>query len=122
MYKAPNRTKHEITQSYNDGLLTIYETRDTAKPGYAPKVELVRKAALRYEEQRLGINRLYSAKQHQIEIERVVRCPRTDRVNTQDIAQTEDGRHYQVESVQSVPGVYPPSVDIALAKTEQVAS
>lgn len=35
------------------------------------------------------------------------------------MAITEDGKRYRVELVQTVEGVYPPSVDITLAKIEQ---
>ena len=118
-WKAPARPNNEITQSYNDGLVTIYTISDIAKPGYKPVIKPVKKAVLRYEEQRLGLQRYYSSKQAQVEIERVIRAPRAGGVNSQDIAVTEDGRQYHVSLVQSVMDVYPPSVDITLAKIEQ---
>ena len=122
MWKAPNRPNHEITQPYNDGIVTIYAAEDVAKPGYAPQVELTKKVTLPYAEQRLGIQRYYQGMQNQIEIERVIRVPKSVPVNSQDVAQTEDGRKYRIDLVQSVLDVYPPSLDLTLVKVSQGVS
>lgn len=119
MWKAPNRPNNEISQSYNDGVVKIYSASDEAKPGRMPKKELTLKLELRYAEMRLGINRYYSAKQNQIEVERVLRVPRAGVITNQDIAQTQDGRFYSIEMVQSADGIYPPSLDITLSKISQ---
>lgn len=119
MWKAPNRPNNQITQGFNDGIVLIYVVKDKAEPGYKPVEELELKARLRYEEQRLGINRLYLSRQNQAEILRVLRIPRTGNVGTQDMAVTEDGKRYRIDSVQSVPDVYPPSLDISLAAVRQ---
>ena len=68
MWKAPNRPKHEITQAFNDGIVTICTVCDAAKAGYAPQEKLTEKIMLRFAEQRLGINRIYQSKQAQVEI------------------------------------------------------
>lgn len=122
MRKAPNRQIGEVTQSYNDGILTVYAVSDTAAAGRMPKKTLTEKVSLRYAEQRLGISRYYSAKQNQTEAERVVRVPRAETVTNRDIARTEDGTYYGIEMVQSVENVYPPSLDITLSRTEQGAA
>lgn len=119
MWKVPNRPDNRITQSFNDGIVLIYSVKDRAEPGYKPVEELELKVRLRYEEQRLGINRLYLSRQNQAEILRVLRIPRTGNVGTQDMAVTEDGKRYRIDSVQSVPDVYPPSLDISLAAVRQ---
>lgn len=121
MWRAPNRPNNEISQSFNDGVLTVYEQSDAAKPGYQPKPTLTKKITLRYEERKLGIQRYYSAAQNQQRIERVVRVPRTDKVNAQDVAKTHDGKQYRIELVQLVPDVFPPSVDLTLSRIEQIA-
>ena len=118
MWKAPNRPKHEITQSYNDGVVTIYRADDSAKPGYRPEVKLTKKMSLRYEEQRLGIQRYYAALQNQIKVSRVIRCPEQD-VTTQDIAVTEDGRQYRIDLVQAVGNIRPQSMDLTLTAVKQ---
>lgn len=122
MWKAPNRPNHEITQPYNDGMVTIFAAKDVAKPGYAPQVELTKKVTLPYAEQRLGIQRYYQGMQNQIEIERVIRVPKSVPVNSQDVAQTEDGRKYRIDLVQNVLDVYPPSLDLTLVKVSQGVS
>ena len=121
MWRAPSRPKNEISQSFNDGVAEIYEQTDAAAPGYQPRPELKKKITLRYEERKLGIQRYYSAAQNQQRIERVLRVPKTAKVNSQDVAITEDGRQYRIELVQTVPDVYPPCVDITLSRIEQTA-
>ena len=118
-WKAPYRPGSEVTQPYNDGVVTVYAVTDAARPGYQPKPALTKKAVLRYEEQRLGIQRFYSGKQSQAEIERVIRTPRLDCVSSQDVAVTEDGRQYRIDMVQSVPDIWPASMDLTLAKVTQ---
>lgn len=119
MWQAPNRPKGEITQSYNDGVVTIYSVTDGAQPGYQPAPVLAEKIALRYEERRMGLQRYYQAMQDQVKIERVLRTPRAGGVTSQDVAITEDGRRYRVYMVQAVTDVYPPSVDITLSTIDQ---
>ena len=121
MWKAPNRPKGEVSQSYPDGIVTVYEQTDSAEPGYQPKPQLQKKITLRYEERRMGIQRYYAAAQNQQRIERVLRVPKTGKVSAQDVVVTEDGRQFRIEMVQIVPDVYPASVDLTLSRIEQIA-
>lgn len=108
-----------MTQNFGDGVVKIYTVTNSAQPGYQPVPELTLKCKLRYEEQRLGIQRYYSGRQNQVEIERVLRVPRYGGITNQDVAVTEDGRQFRVDMVQNVTDVYPASLDITLAKIEQ---
>lgn len=108
-----------MTQNFGDGVVKIYSVTDGAQPGYQPQPVLALKCKLRYEEQRLGIQRYYSGRQNQVEIERVLRVPRYGGITNQDVAVTEDGRQFRVDMVQNVTDVYPASLDITLAKIEQ---
>lgn len=119
MWKAPNRAKNEITQAFNDGIVTFYTVENIASPGYAPVEKLNQKIVLRYSEQRLGINRLYLAKQAMAEVQKVIRIPRAGNINPQDVAVTEDGEQYIVETVQTVTDVFPPSLDVSLSVLKQ---
>ena len=119
MWKAPNRPTHEVTQSYNDGVVTVYAVTDAGPPGGLPVEKPVKKAVLRYEERRLGLQRYYEGKQNQVEVERVLRTPRRKGVSSQDLAVAEDGQQYRIDLVQSATDVYPPSMDLTLAKVEQ---
>lgn len=123
-WRAPYRPDNEITQNYNDGVVAIHKTEDTARAGYQPVITLVEPAAwrLRYAELRLGLQRYYEARQNQVEVERVIRVPRVTGITNQDVAVTEDGRKYRIDMVQSADGVYPPSLDLTLAKISQGVS
>lgn len=118
MRKLPFRAGNEISQTYNDGVLTVYGVTDAAKPGYAPKPKPVKKVDLRYEEQRLGLNRYYAALQNNVDVERVVRVPKWAPISPQDIVGIWGGRQYEIRMVQTVPGVWPPSLDLTLARLD----
>ena len=122
--KAPfrPRTDNGITQNFNEGEITIYRTDDRAQPGYYPQIELSKKVKLRYGKRSLGIQRYYAAAQNQIEVKRVVRVPKHPDVTNQDVAQTEDGTYYRIDHVSDVEDVYPPSMDLTLAKYTQGAT
>ena len=120
-WKAPYRPRAEngVTQNFCDGVVKIYTVTNSAQPGYQPVPALTLKCVLRYEEQRLGIQRYYTGQQNQIQIERVIRTPRYGDVTNQDIAVTESGKQYGIDLVQTVTDVYPASQDITLTKIEQ---
>lgn len=120
MRKLPTRPDNRISQSYNDGVVSIYTVEDKAAPGYRPVAALALKVALLYDEQRLGLTRHYAARQNQVDVQRVLRVQRRDDISTQDVAVTQDGKQYRIDLVQTVPGVWPPSLDLTLAKTEQI--
>lgn len=120
MRQKPFRPGSEISQNYNSGIVTVYRVSDGAEPGFAPVPVLERKAVLRYEELRVGLNRYYDARQNQVQVEKVVRVPRGADISPQDVAITQDGRQYRVDLVQLAQDVWPPSLDLTLAKTEQV--
>lgn len=118
-WKAPYRPDNGVTQPFNDGVVTIFSCKDRAPAGLQPVEELEKKLVLRYEELRLGLQRYYEARQNQIQVERVIRVPRAGQVTSQDVAETEDGRRYRIDLVQSVEEIWPPSMDLTLVKYEQ---
>lgn len=97
----------------------MYSVENSARPGYVPKDVLTKKVHLPYDERKLGIQRFYSGKQNQVQIERVVRCPVAGNPCSQDVAVTEDGQQYRIDLVQTVYDVYPPCVDLTLSKVTQ---
>ena len=100
-------------------MVYIYSVGDSAQPGYQPKPALKLKLTLRYEEQRLGINRLYLSRQNQVEVEKVIRVPRQDAISNQDVAILETGTQYTIDYTQTVDNVYPPSLDLSLVRIYQ---
>lgn len=119
MRKPPYRPSNEITQSFNDGVAKFYEVANIARPGYKPVQGLSFKEKLFFETQRLGINRLYLSRQNQAEISMVIRVPKRDAISPQDIVMINDDKQYEIDSVQNVPEVYPPCIDVALKRIEQ---
>lgn len=120
MRKEPFRPGNEISQPFNDGVVSIYRVTDGGKPGYAPVPRLELRVRLHYEERRLGLLRYYSAKQDQVRVERVLRVPRRPELSPQDVAVTEDGRQFEIELIQMAEGVYPPSLDLTLKAVTQI--
>lgn len=117
------REKAEISQAYNDGVVTIYTETDGAASGYLPAPSLTAAVTLAYQERKLGIKRYYDAKQNQIHAERVIRVPRSSvSITNQEIAETEDGKKYRIDLVQAVPDVWPPSLDLTLTEFAQGAA
>ena len=110
------RQRDEITQNFNDGVVTIYTVMDGAASGYMPEPVLTELVTLCYQERKLGIKRYYSAKQNMIHAERVIRVPRSSayEINSQNIAETEDGKKHRIDLVQIVPDAYPPCQDLTL--------
>lgn len=108
-----------ITQSYRDGVVRIYTVTDVSQPGYQPKPALTLVETMFYAERRVGLQRYYSGKQTQVQVERVIRTQTRPSVNPQCIAVTEDGTQYGIELVQQLQDVYPPSMDLTLVRIEQ---
>lgn len=111
--KTPFRPGNEITQAYNDGIAKIYVVADGAKTGYQPVLKASLSYTLPFCERVLGINRLFLGRQNRVDISRVLRIPRVN-VSALDAVQLHDGKWYSIDSVQSVEGVYPPSLDLSL--------
>ena len=123
MWKAAHRPDHKISQSYNDGVVTIYKVTDAAAPGYQPREQLEKLATLCYENRRVGVARYYDAKQANTEVKRVLRVQHTTaEITPQNKAITEDGKEYRVDLIQFVPDVWPPSDDLTLVAYRQGAS
>ena len=120
MRKLPFRSEdRQITQPYRDGVVKIYTITDAAKPGYQPKPTPTLVETLFYAERRVGLQRYYSGKQAQVQVERVIRTQLRPDVSPQCVAITEDGAQYGIELVQQVTDVYPASMDLTLTKIEQ---
>lgn len=119
MWKAPNRPRKEISQTFNDGVVKICTVTDTASPGHLPVEKLEERALLHYEERKVGIKRYYTALQNNVQVERVLRVPRAVPISNQDVAVTEDGTAYAIEMVQTVEDIYPPCLDLTLKRVTQ---
>lgn len=119
----PFRPRAEsFSQGYHDGLVRIYAVSDGAQPGYQPQEVLILRGVLPFETRRLGVTRMYQARQAQAEIERVVRVPKTPAfpILAQDRAiVVGHDAIYRIDSVQATTDVYPASVDLGLVRISQ---
>ena len=111
--QMPFRPGNEISQTYNDGIAKIYTVADGAKIGYQPEVQATHAYTVPFSERVLGINRLFLGRQNRVEISKVLRIPRVN-VSALDVVQLHDGKWYAINSVQTVEGVFPPSLDLSL--------
>ena len=120
MWQRPYRKNNAntITQSFESGVMTVYSVTNAGGAGNRPVPKLAQKVRLPYDERRTGIQRYYAAKQDQVIVQRVIRCPSAYAgcVTAQDVAITEDGSRYEVDLVQTVPDVNPLSLDVTLVK------
>lgn len=123
MWKKPSRPDHAVSQSFNSGVVRILTVTDTAAPGRMPVPALAEKIRLPFEERRVGVSRFYNALQAQVRIERVLRVPdpgAAGKISPQDAAIIlQDEAQYRIEQVQTVPGIFPPSLDLTLRAVEQ---
>lgn len=121
--KAPYRPRSDnkkASEVYTDGVVVICTETDEAPAGLLPRPVLTRKLRLDYQEQKLGVQRFYQAKQNQIHVERVIRVPRSPvEITSQDVAITEDGRRYRIDLIQTVKDVWPASLDLTLVAYTQ---
>lgn len=106
-------------QSYNDGIVKIYSVSDTSIAGGMPTDMLTLKQTLRYHERTVGLTRFYTAKQANVEVKYVLRCPRLRNVSAQDIAIPNDGKQYRIAQVQYPEDIEPPVVDLTLEELQQ---
>lgn len=120
-WKMPDRPEGRITQPLSSGTVRICDVVNAAEPGYKPVDKLLPKGQLRYENQRVGVQRYYQALQSQIQIDRVIRVQKAFAITSQDVAVTEDGEEYQIRQVQEVLSVWPVCLDLTLTRIEQEA-
>lgn len=107
------------TQTYNDGVVSIYKVDNIAETGNKPKDKLTIKVSLlHYEERIVGMSRFWTAKQANAKVDMLLRTPQLRNVSTQDVAIPIDGRQYKIVQIQYPKDVEPPSMDLSLERIE----
>jgi len=107
-------------QTFNDGVCSIYAVKNSAAAAKKPVETLERKlGGIRYANRTVGMSRFWSAKQANVQIDRLLRMPYFAAVSTQDVAITEDGTQYSIKQIQRPEDVYPPVMDVSLEKVVQ---
>ena len=108
------------TQTFNDGVVSIYKVADLALPGDLPVEGLVLQQTLRYKERTVGLNRFYQAMQNIIQVDSVIRCPEVRGLSGKNtdilVAVLIDGQQYKVIQIQYIEDAQPPSMDLTLER------
>ena len=106
-------------QTFNDGIAKIYFVDDISQDGDMPKRRINFKSRfLRYSERTVGMGRFWAAKQDLTIINQIVRVQRNDSVIEHDVVVLKDGKQYDIEQIQYVLDVMPPSMDLSLSRIE----
>lgn len=82
--------------TFDDGILTIYETENIGEPGMKPVTGLTEKARYYYGFDTLGYNRFYTALQAKQQIEAVVNVPGWNDIRIQDICALDNGEQFRI--------------------------
>lgn len=109
-----------LTQTFNDGVLTVYKVGNIASLGDRPKEGLIQKFnnTLPYEERTVGVTRFIANKQDQSIIEQLLRIPRISGIARDDVVIPIDGEQYQIKQVQSINDVEPRCLDLSLERVD----
>jgi len=86
--------------TFDDGILKIYRTENTAEPGEMPKEGLTLLSEHFFGFDILGYSRYYTALQANQSISAVVNIPEWHDIHVLDIAELEDGRRYRIRLAQ----------------------
>lgn len=88
-------------QTFDDGILTIYDTANTAAPGDKPAIQLKERERFYFSYQTVSYQRVYEAMQAKQKADEVVCIPGWNRqIRTLDICSLDDGTQYQINVVQ----------------------
>jgi len=86
--------------TFDDGILKIYTTINTAENGAKPLLKLQLKESYYFGFDVMGINRYFTALQAKSQLEHVVNIPGWGDIRTTDIAELEDGSQYRIVMIQ----------------------
>jgi len=87
------------SQSFNDGVVKIYEVSNISEPGGMPKEGLVYKQTLRFKNRTVGFNRFYVALQNNQKVAFLIRCQQVEGVFANDVAILKDDQ-YRIVQIQ----------------------
>lgn len=103
-------------QTFNDGVVRIYEVKNTAIPGKTPKKSLAIKETIRYKTRTVGISRMNLAMQDNNRVDKLIECPRREAVTATSVAVFQDGKQYQVINLQYPDDQEPPTMLISMER------
>lgn len=86
--------------SYDDGVLTVFTSKNGSADGTIPKKVLQERFQSFYEFSTVGMQRYYTALQNNQRVTDAVKIPDRRHISTDDTVQLEDGMYYRVLQVQ----------------------
>jgi len=95
-------------QTFNDGILKIYETDENGDMKNIPKIGNVR-----FSNRVIGAKRYFAAAQAQIEFSDLVRIPLITTISNYDVV-VMSGYKYEIKQIQCIYDSNPPCVDLTL--------
>ena len=114
----PKTPMGKEVQSYPDGMVCIYNTKNQAAPGKKPVMVTDQlRAKLPYAQKTVGAMRYYQGLEAGFRIDNKLRVPLRKTVTVDDVAITHDGVTYIIRQVQYPEDVSPPSMDLSLERT-----
>ena len=96
-------------QTFNDGVMYLYETDDN------DRIIENSKKAFRFGNRTIGVKRYYSARQNDIELKKVIHIHRNLDIVT-DMAAVIDNTRYKIEQVQHYADTNPPVTVLSLSQ------
>lgn len=98
-------------QSFKDGVCDIYNKDEEG-------LRINKYNSLAFDNRVLGFNRHYAAKAVQVQTNAVIRIPQVNGIDTHDILEIKNIGKYNIELVQYINDVNPPSIDLTLRQLE----
>lgn len=106
------------TQTFNDGILSVYSVANTAAKGRMPNETItIKEANLRFTKRVVGMTRFYLGLQSDAKIDKLLRCQLIKSVTTFDVVIVE-GKQYKIKQIQEPPDMDPPCMDLSLELIE----
>lgn len=106
------------TETFNDGVCTVYKLTNTAQPGLRPHMSPTLYRKLNFEYKTIGVKRNYEALQAQVKLDELISVLLDRKISTQDIVVIE-GVQYEIRQVQHKKDTNPETSLLSLVKLEE---
>jgi len=105
-------------QTFNDGTAKFYKVDNIGQQGNLVKKGITLKESLRFEDRTVGMSRFYVAKQSNVKIDMIIRCPRIDSISTQDLVIPKVSEQFEIKQIQNIYDTDIPCMDLSLSRLE----
>lgn len=112
------RQKITNTETFNDGVCTVYKVTNTAQPGLRPHMSPTLYRKLNFEYKTIGVKRNYEALQAQVKLDELIQILLDRRISAQDIVVINEVQ-YQIKQVQHKKDTVPFTTLLSLVKLEE---